>query len=138
MVELTQKQKEGIQIAIDRYRAGLPYTCIAGYAGVGKSFTVRYLIDALGFNRNDVAYIAYTGQAAKVLKQKGNPNATTAHKLLYYAKMKKDGTYIFTPRTHLDKPYKMIVVDEVSMLPKTIWEVLLSHKIYVVALGDPG
>ena len=31
----------------------------------------------------------------------------------------------------------MIVVDEVSMLPLSLWDTLLSHHIHVIALGDP-
>ena len=34
--------------------------------------------------------------------------------------------------------YKLIVVDEVSMMPKTLWDLLLSHNMPVLALGDPG
>ena len=33
---------------------------------------------------------------------------------------------------------KVIVVDEVSMLPKQMWDLLISHGIYVLATGDPG
>ena len=29
---LTNKQEEGLKIAVERYRAGEPWTCIAGYA----------------------------------------------------------------------------------------------------------
>lgn len=31
-MELTQKQAEGLKIAIARYKNKEPYTCIAGYA----------------------------------------------------------------------------------------------------------
>ena len=31
-MELTIKQAEGLKIAVARYKAGEPYTCIAGYA----------------------------------------------------------------------------------------------------------
>ena len=41
----------------------------------------------------DVAYVAYTGKAATVLQTKGCPNATTAHKLLYEAKPRPNGTF---------------------------------------------
>lgn len=34
--------------------------------------------------------------------------------------------------------YSVIVVDEVSMLPKKMWNLLITHGIYVIALGDPG
>ena len=93
---------------------------------------------ALGFYEDDVAYVAYTGKAANVLKNKGCKNATTAHKLLYYANRTKEGFYVFKPREKLDHDYKLIVVDEVSMLPDELWYQLLSHGVYVLAMGDPG
>ena len=73
-----------------------------------------------------------------VLKEKGCPNAKTAHKLLYESFPRRDGTFFHRPRRPLEHNYKVIVVDEVSMLPKPLWDLLLSHKIYVLALGDPG
>lgn len=135
---LTKKQEEGLKIAVNRYNEGYPYTCIAGYAGSGKSTLVRFIIDALGIDNEYVAYIAYTGKAAKVLKEKGCPNATTAHRLLYHSYPRKDGTFYHIPARPLDRRYKLIVIDEVSMLPKEMWDLLLSHHIYVIALGDPG
>jgi exodeoxyribonuclease-5 len=116
----------------------MPYTVIAGYAGSGKSTLVKYAVAALNMKPEDVAYVAYTGKAATVLKEKGCPNAMTAHKLLYHARQTKSGHYVFTPKTKLDEPYKMIVVDEVSMLPQEMWYQLLAHGVYVLATGDPG
>lgn len=137
-MELTLKQEEGLKIAVSRYRDHEPWTCLAGYAGTGKSTLVSFIIDALNINREYVAYVAYTGKASLVLRDKGCPNATTAHKLLYNSYPRKDGTYVHVPKNPLDKDYQLIVVDEVSMLPKDIWELLLSHRIPVIALGDPG
>lgn len=105
--------------------------------GSGKSTLVKFIVAALNLDPEDVAYVAYTGKAAQVLAQKGCPNATTAHKLLYEAIIKSDGTYFFKKKDVLDKPYKLLVVDEVSMLPKDMWKLLLSHKIHVLACGDP-
>ena len=62
----------------------------------------------------------------------------TAHKLLYEARQRPDGSYFFKPRKELDKPYKLIVVDELSMLPKDMWYLLLSHQIPVLGFGDPA
>ena len=135
---LTPKQEEALKLAVNRYNVGMPYTVIAGYAGAGKSTLVKFIVDALGFHDDDIAYVAYTGKAANVLKQKGCPNATTAHKLLYYAKRNPNGTFSFKPRESLEKNYKLIVVDEVSMLPNELWELLLRHHVYVLACGDPG
>lgn len=135
---LTRKQEEGLRIAVDRFRKKMPYTCIAGYAGSGKSTLVRFIIDALQIDPERVCYVAYTGKAATVLQQKGCPGAKTAHKLLYEAKPKKDGTFWFKKRDYLEEDYAVIVVDEVSMLPTKMWELLLSHRIYILACGDPG
>lgn len=134
---LTRKQEEGLRICIDRYKKREPYTCIAGYAGTGKSTLVKFIVDALDIPKHDVCYVAFTGKASLVLKEKGNENAMTAHRLLYESFPKKDGTFFHKPKRPI-YPYKLIVVDEVSMLPKEIWELLLSHRIHVIALGDPG
>jgi exodeoxyribonuclease-5 len=134
---LTNKQQEGLNIAVARYKAKERWTCISGYAGSGKTTLVRFIINALQVNpEEDVAYIAFTGKAAQVLRQKGCPNAMTAHRLLYYSKPTPSGRFIYTPRPSI--PYKIVVVDEVSMLSKELWELLLSHKVYIIACGDPG
>ena len=133
---LTNKQEEGLREAVSRYQNGERWTCIAGYAGTGKSTLVKFIISALDVNPEEVCYVAYTGKAAQVLKQKGCPNAVTAHKLLYKAKSMPNGTYKFEPKLSIGD-YKIIVVDEVSMLPKQMWNRLLSHNIYILACGDP-
>lgn len=134
---LTAKQEEGLKIALERYRNHEPYTCVAGFAGTGKSTLIRFIISALNIKPENVCYIAYTGKAAQVLRSKGCPNAMTAHRLLYKSIRKEDGTYAHYPKRPIF-PYDIIVVDEVSMLPKRMWELLLSHRIHVLALGDPG
>lgn len=62
----------------------------------------------------------------------------TAHKLLYYSEQGPDGKFFHRPRKKLEKYYKILIVDEVSMLPSTMWELLLTHRIPVIACGDPG
>ena len=134
---LTSKQEEGLRIAVDRYQAGEKYTVISGYAGSGKSTLIKFIIDALEVNKDvDVCYVAFTGKAATVLQQKGCPNATTAHKLLYYAKPMPNGNFKFEKKKRLE--CKIVVVDEISMLPKSMWNLLLTHKVYILAAGDPG
>lgn len=134
---LTTKQQEGLEIAVERFNQGMPYTCIAGYAGTGKSTLIKFIIAALDLHPEEVCYVAYTGKAAQVLRQKGCPNAVTAHKLLYKAKPMPNGSYKFEPKTSLEEEYSIIVVDEISMLPKTMWERLLTHRVHVIAMGDP-
>lgn len=136
-MELTNKQEQGLRIAIDRYRNKEPYTCIAGYAGTGKSTLIKFIISALDIYPESVAYIAYTGKAAQVLRSKGCLNAMTAHRLLYKSIQMPDGSFKHIPKQSLPG-YNIIVVDEISMLPKPMWELLLKHGIYVIACGDPG
>ena len=109
-------------------------------AGTGKSTLISFIIDALGIDKdNEVCYVAFTGKAATVLRAKGCANATTAHRLLYHARPKADGGFVFIKRSKEEfKHLKVIVVDEVSMLPKEMWELLLSRGVYVLATGDPG
>ena len=133
---LTNGQEKGLKVAIERYRHKEPYTVIAGPAGSGKSSLVRFIIDALDLPEDKVVYITYTGKASLVLRNKGCSNAITAHKLLYHAKEKPDGTFEFKPKKHLDYDYKIVVLDECSMLPEDMWTLLLSHKVHVIALGD--
>ncbi len=104
---------------------------------LSKTTLISFIISALGLWPHEVCYIAYTGKAALVLKEKGCENAMTAHRLLYNSHPKGDGSFIHIPQRPLP-PYKIIVCDEVSMLPKDMWELLLSHHIHVIALGDPA
>lgn len=134
---LSNRQEAGLKLAVARYKANEPWTCIAGYAGTGKSTLVKFIISALNLQPEDVAYVTFTGKAASVLRHKGCPNAITAHKLLYFSKRMPNGRFVFKPRPILEGNYSLIVVDEISMLPNDLWELLLSHKKHVIALGDP-
>lgn len=137
MINLTNKQNEGLKIALNRYKQGEKYTCIAGYAGTGKSTLVQYIIKELNINSWEVEYCCYTGKAALVLSQKGCP-AQTAHRLLYRSKELPDGTFIHKPRLYPENPdLKIVVVDEVSMLEKEMWAILMSWNVHVICLGDP-
>lgn len=104
--------------------------------GTGKSTLIQFIIDALEIEPAAVGYIAYTGKAAQVLRSKGCSTAMTAHRLLYKSIQQNDGTFKHIPRTSLPG-YKLIIVDEISMLPDKMWQLLLSHRIPVIATGDP-
>lgn len=82
-----------------------------------------------------MAYATFTGKAAEVLRKKGNTGACTLHKLLYDHFPKPGGGFIRKPKTSLD--CDVVVVDEVSMAPKSMIDMLLSHRVYVIFLGDP-
>ena len=137
-MELNEKQKNGLTLALQRYKNKEKYTVIAGYAGAGKSTLVRFIIEELktyGIKETDVCFACFTGKAAQVLLKKGNKNVITLHKLLYKSIPKESGGFVRIPNPSI--PYKIVVVDEVSMAPKTLMDLLFKHNVYVICLGDP-
>ena len=132
---LTAKQQEGLKIAVERHKNGEKYTVISGYAGTGKSTLVRFIISALDVDEGRVCYTAFTGKAAEVLRKKGNKNVSTLHRLLYESIPREAGG--FFRRIKPSIPYDIIIVDECSMAPKELIDILLKHKVYIIFLGDP-
>ena len=59
----------------------------------------------------------------------------TLHKLLYTSIPKPNGGFFRKIKEALE--YSIIVVDEVSMVPKTMIDILLKFPVYVIFLGDP-
>jgi exodeoxyribonuclease-5 len=135
-MELTLKQQQGLNEALARFKNHEKYMVISGYAGTGKTTLVKFIIEALDIEENKVAYATFTGKAAEVLRRKGNKNAMTLHKLLYDSIPKPGGGFFRKPKIKLE--YTIIVVDEVSMVPKSMINMLLKHKVFVIFLGDPG
>ena len=134
-MELNEDQKKALDIAVKRFKDGARYTVISGPAGSGKTSTVRVIIESLGIPESEVAFATYTGKAAQVLQKKGNQNAMTLHKLLYKSIPNEDGTFTHEPLDFL--PYSLVVVDEVSMAPKEMMNLLFSHQeTQVICLGD--
>ena len=132
---LTTKQEQGLKIAVERHKNGEKYTVISGYAGTGKSTLVRFIISALDVDEGRVCYTAFTGKAAEVLRKKGNKNVSTLHRLLYESIPREAGG--FFRRIKPSIPYDIIIVDECSMAPKELIDILLKHKVYIIFLGDP-
>ena len=131
---LTRKQEEGLNICLARYKNNEKYTCIAGYAGTGKSTLVKFIIAALDVDPDKVAYVSFTGKAAEVLRKKGNKNAMTLHKLLYDSIPRPGGGFFRKPKVSLD--YDIVVVDEISLAPKSMIDMLLKHKVFCIFIGD--
>ena len=136
-MELTLRQQQGLKVAVARYQNKERYTCIAGYAGSGKSTLVKFIVQSLpGVDpEKDVVYATFTGKAAQVLLKKGNKNVSTLHKLLYESLPRPDGTWYRKPVERI--PYKIVVIDEVSMVPDSMIQQLFKYSCYVIALGDP-
>ena len=135
---LNIEQQEALRGAVERYKAKELYTYIAGAAGTGKSTLVQHIVAALGLDpEEDVCYVAYTGKAAQNLKRKGCPNACTLHSLLYHVRInKKTGVPFFVPKYKGEIKFKLIVVDEISMVTQDMWDLLVMHHNPMILLGD--
>ena len=134
-MEWSKKQKIGLDLAVEKYKNKEKFIVISGYAGSGKSTLVRFIVEALEIPEEEICYATFTGKAAEVLRKKGNPNSLTLHKLLYENYPRKDGTFYRRPKLSLE--YKVVVVDEISMAPKEMVDLLLKFPVFCIFLGDP-
>lgn len=125
--------------AVDRWRTKgeTPVFRLFGYAGAGKTTLARHFAENAG---GDVAFAAFTGKAAHVMRQKGCAGATTIHALIYRpASGEEDDEPMFTLRH--DAPASkadLIIIDECSMVDEELGRDLLSFGKPVLVLGDPA
>jgi exodeoxyribonuclease-5 len=110
-----------------------------GYAGAGKTTLARHIAENAD---GEVAFAAFTGKAAHVMRSKGCDGATTIHALIYRPARgdeAEDGEPLFTLRR--DAPAAradLIVIDECSMVDEDLGRDLLSFGKRVLVLGDPA
>lgn len=114
---------------------------IAGYAGTGKTYLSAVIAEELAGER--IAFCAFTGKAALVMRQRGMA-ATTIHSLIYNMETRmvphNNGfkrKMVPVLKERLDPKPSIILVDESSMVNETIMKDLLSFDIPVIAVGDP-
>lgn len=100
---------------------------LKGYAGTGKTFLMKGLIDFLSQNNRNFIISAPTGRASKVISQKTKHKACTIHRAIYSSKELKefkikdeDGTetfkFYFEVRKNEDPTNTVYIIDEASMI----------------------
>ena len=113
-----------------------PLFRLFGYAGTGKTTLARHLAEDVD---GKVAFAAFTGKAALVMRRKGCEGASTIHSLIYRARESGEETPSF--ELWDDAPAskaKLIVIDECSMVDAELGRDLLSFGVPVLVLGDPA
>lgn len=123
MVILTPQQQQVLDSIKDFMNSDESVFILCGYAGTGKTTMVKQIADFISQSR-DVALMAPTGRAARVLKNKTGYEATTIHKAIYSgAGMRvKEVKDIAESEFKLCFPIKLAldrvvaIVDEASML----------------------
>lgn len=108
---------------------------LAGCAGSGKSTLISYLCEELNLDSQNVVFCSLTGKATQVLAKKG-VHACTIHHLIYEIDQSSQKLK-FVKKERLDFPYRLIIIDEFSMVNKKIHEDLLSFGVKIIVVGDP-
>jgi exodeoxyribonuclease-5 len=131
------QQDMALKAVADWLRRGdRPVFRLFGYAGTGKTTLARHIAEGVD---GDVAFGAYTGKAALVLRNKGCKDASTIHSMIYRSRESDEGGPQFVlnrqaPAAKAD----LIIIDECSMVDEELGRDLLSFGQPVLVLGDPA
>ena len=138
---------------------------ITGYAGTGKTTLVSQI--ANNFDPSRILFLAMTGKAVSVLKNKVPPNVgcKTIHSAFFtiqdeqptpcrYNKTcwhsefdcfesapKPIGPPKFIPRDsaiNIDQDYDLLIIDEASMLNEYFYKIVNRANVHKIFVGDPG
>src|SRR3954469_7529446 len=113
-----------------------PLFRLFGYAGTGKTTLARHLAEDVD---GKVAFAAFTGKAALVMRRKGCEGASTIHSLIYRARESGEETPSFELWDEAPaSKAKLIVIDECSMVDAELGRDLMSFGVPVLVLGDPA
>jgi exodeoxyribonuclease-5 len=117
-------------------RGDQPVFRLFGYAGTGKTTLAKHIAESVD---GEVAFGAYTGKAALVLRTKGCTDASTIHSMIYRSRESDEGGPQFVlNRQSLAAKADLIVIDECSMVDEELGRDLLSFGCPVLVLGDPA
>ena len=120
------------------------YITLGGYAGTGKSSLIAEIRKSIP-KRWQVAFCAFTGKAAGVMKDKllavnainDNDYIGTMHSLMYMVREDPETKLkVFEKKSFID--YDLIVVDEASIVNQDLFIDLRSYHIPMLFVGDHG
>jgi len=131
------QQDAALKAVADWLRRGdRPVFRLFGYAGTGKTTLARHVAEGVD---GEVAFGAYTGKAALVLRSKGCSDASTIHSMIYRSREgDENGPQFVINRQSQAAKSDLIVIDECSMVDEELGRDLLSFGKPVLVLGDPA
>lgn len=156
---LNQSQEKTVQEGVDWFHNSSEQIFeIDGEAGTGKSVVLHEIVSRLKLQPYQYMPMAYTGQAAIVMRTKGFMNARSIHSSLYElvkVEMNKKIdpfkavnlqydtpiiTYEFQeiPINGINPGVELFVIDEGYMIPMWMKKAILKHGRKVVVAGDCG
>lgn len=144
-IQLSTAQMGVVEMIMQWYTYDKKQTfALAGYAGTGKTTMAKFIAESIN---GETLFVAYTGKAANVLREKGCDNCSTIHGAIYRPVGKdKTGHHdekIDGPRFVIDRDAArarfadLIIVDEYSMLNEKVRYDLESFGKKILYLGDP-
>ncbi len=131
-------QQDNALVEVSRWmKRGEPQVFrLFGYAGTGKTTLARHFAENID---GEVAFGAFTGKAALVLRSKGCRDARTIHSMIYRPKDldSEVPTFVLNEESAAAKA-SLIIIDECSMVDEELGRDLLSFGKPVLVLGDPA
>lgn len=132
-LEYAPEQKRAIMLAVTK-----GVSIVTGGPGTGKTTVIKAIIDIFRSLKYSVMLAAPTGRAAKRMSEASGCEAKTIHRLL-----EMTYTDANTPRFARDEfnplPYKVIIIDEMSMVDTLLMASLLKavkNGSYLILIGD--
>lgn len=146
VIQLNTEQEEAFKLISDFLSQNTEYFFVLkGYAGTGKTYLMKALSKLL--DRGGFVYCAPTNKATKVLRKtlgKASFNCKTIYSLLGI-RMVADNEFLTLefPNRPVDiRLWKLVILDESSMINKELFEyILLQSRIFRVKflfVGDPA
>lgn len=119
---------------------------LSGYAGTGKTTTLRHLVRRLGPEFSETIMMAPTHKAAEVLGRKTGREVSTIHSALgLRPKPDGEGGYDFVPTRDGRRNFpwgSLLAIDEASMIPYELYDILMdvqdNFNLSIVFSGDPA
>ena len=146
--QLSSDQKAALEVIYNwTRRRPSPYITVGGYAGVGKTTLMAEYRKLLNDKNKKlrVAFASFTGRATRVLANKLRVGKAvykqdvvgTIHSLIYSPVLNNKG-YVIGWKLKPVLRFDLMVIDEASMIDKSLWKDLTSFGLSIVAVGDHG
>ncbi len=144
-MELSKKQEAALKAVVEWFNNWdpdkKPFFYLGGFAGCGKTTLAEFIEREIASKPGRIVRCAFTGKAAMRLQQTTGKAASTIHSCIYHlVEDPKSPQPQFELNTK-DSPFigaKLVELDECSMVNEEMGEDILSFKVPVLVLGDPG
>lgn len=151
-MKLNKDQQKAVELMrrfVDNPFTNQSFFILSGYAGTGKTTVINHFIDTLP--PTAIAMTAPTNKAVKVMARMATPSSKheieylTIYKVLDLAVGFDEDNKVLLPKEgnkNKIKDFKLIILDEGSMVSSKLWELLLQiarrYRIKFIILGDPA